>query len=59
MLDDNKRLAWACLVMFVLLNGHRVEVPADDAVSTMAAAAGELDEIGTARWLADRVKAVS
>lgn len=60
LLDGNKRLAWACLVMFVMLNGHRLEVPADDAVSTMlAVAAGELDEIGMALWLAGRVEAVS
>ena len=60
LLDGNKRLAWACLVMFVMLNGHRLEVPAADAVSTMlAVAAGELDEIGMALWLAGRVEAVS
>lgn len=57
LVDGNKRLAWACVVMFVMLNGHRLEVPADDAVSTMlAVAAGELDEVGMALWLADRVE---
>ena len=27
LLDGNKRLAWGCLVMFVMLNGHQLEVP--------------------------------
>ena len=35
LLDGNKRLAWSCLVMLVVLNGHQLEVPPDDAVSTM------------------------
>ncbi len=60
LIDGNKRLAWTCLVMFVALNGHRLEVPADDAVSTMlAVAAGELDEVGIAVWLAGWVDVVS
>jgi death-on-curing protein len=60
LIDGNKRLAWTCLVMFVMLNGHRLEVPADDAVSTMlAVAAGEVDEVGMAVWLAGRVDVVS
>jgi death-on-curing protein len=60
LLDANKRLAWTCPVMFVMLNGRRLEVPADDAVSTMLAlAAGELDEVGMALWLNDRVEVVS
>jgi death-on-curing protein len=60
LIDGNKRLAWACLVMFVMLNGHRLEVPADGAVSTMlTVAAGELDEVGMALWLADRVEFVA
>jgi death-on-curing protein len=60
LMDGNKRLAWTCLVMFAMLNGRRLEVPADDAVSTMVSvAAGELDEGGMALWLADRVELVS
>ena len=60
LMDGNKRLAWTCLVMFVMLNGRRLEVPADDTVSTMVSvAAGELDEGGMALWLADRVELVS
>ena len=43
--------------MFVMLNGDQLEVPADDAVSTMlAVAAGECDEAGMSQWLADRVE---
>jgi death-on-curing protein len=58
LLDGNKRLAWGCLVMFVVLNGHQLEVPTDDAVSTMlAVAAGELDDAGLSGWLADRMQA--
>jgi death-on-curing protein len=60
LLDGNKRLAWTCLVMFVMLNGHRLKVPADDAVSTMlAVTAGEVDEVGMALWFNDRVEVVS
>ena len=60
LLDGNKRLAWSCLVMFVMLNGRHLVVPADDAVSTMlAVAAGELDEVGMARWLSGRIEAGS
>jgi death on curing protein len=58
LLDGNKRLAWSCLVMFVVLNGHHLEVSPDDAVSTMqAVAAGALDEAGLSAWLADRLQA--
>jgi death-on-curing protein len=60
LIDGNKRLAWTCLVMFVVLNGHRLEVPADDAVSTMlAVAAAELDDVCMAVWLAGVVDVVS
>lgn len=52
LLDGNKRLAWGCLNMFVMLNGHRLEVTTDEAVSTMlAVAAGEIDESGMTSWL--------
>ena len=60
LLDGNKRLAWSCLVMFVMLNGYQLIVPPDDAVSTMlAVAAGEVDEAALARWLTDRVDSIS
>ncbi len=54
--DGNKRLAWQCLTLFLALNGHHLEAPADDAVSLMMAiAAGEHDEGSVATWLRDRV----
>jgi len=60
LLDGNKRLAWSCLVMFVMLNGHQLIVPANDAVSTMlAVAAGGVDEAALALWLSDRVDSIS
>jgi len=60
LLDGNKRLAWSCLVMFVMLNGYQLIVPPDDAVSTMlAVAAGEVDEAALALWLTDRVESIS
>ncbi len=60
LLDGNKRLAWSCLVMFVMLNGYQLIVPPDDAVSTMlAVASGEVDEAALALWLTDRVESIS
>ena len=60
LLDGNKRLAWSCLVMFVMFNGYQLIVPPDDAVSTMlAVAAGEVDEAALALWLTDRVDSIS
>jgi death-on-curing protein len=53
LLDGNKRLAWGYLTMFCVLNGHELEVPTEEAVTTMlAVAAGDLDEAGLSRWLA-------
>ena len=55
--DGNKRLAWGCLNMFCELNGHRLEVVVDEAVTQMlAVAAGEIDEESMATWLADRMR---
>jgi len=43
LLDDNKRLAWQALTVFLTINGHRLEVACDDAVTLMLAqAAGDL-----------------
>ena len=53
LLDGNKRLAWGCLVMFCMLNGHDLHVPTEEAVRTMlSVAAGDLDEAGLSQWLA-------
>ena len=57
--DGNKRAAWACLVVFVDLNGgswvdERPDV--DEAVDVMfAVAAREIDEPGLAEWLRSRI----
>lgn len=57
--DGNKRAAWACLVLFLDLNGGRwsPDPPnVDDAVETMfEVAAREVDEQWLASWLRDRV----
>jgi death on curing protein len=54
--DGNKRLAWACLRMFIVLNNHQLDVSDDDAVNQMlAVAAGEIDEEAMTEWLATRL----
>jgi death-on-curing protein len=57
--DGNKRAAWACLVLFLDLNGGTwsPDPPnVDDAVETMLrVAAREVDEHWFASWLRDRV----
>ena len=57
--DDNKRAAWACLVLFIDLNDGtwNDEHPGtDDAVDAMlAVAAREVDEAWLAAWLRERV----
>lgn len=54
--DGNKRLAWQSLTIFLALNGHRLEVGADEAVELMlAVAAGEHDENAVGEWLAQQV----
>lgn len=56
--DGNKRLAWQSLTMFCALNGHELDVPPDEAVSTMLEiAAGKLDEVAVAAWLTDQLQA--
>jgi prophage maintenance system killer protein len=37
LLYGNKRLAWGCLTMFCALNGHDLDVPADDDSAGVAA----------------------
>ena len=54
--DGNKRLAWQSLTMFCVLNGHELNVRADEAVSAMLKiAAGELDEPAVAAWLSNHL----
>ncbi len=57
--DGNKRAAWACLLLFVDLNGGSWiggRPDADEAVDAMFAVAGkEIDESGFADWLRRRI----
>jgi death on curing protein len=59
--DGNKRAAWACLVVFLDLNGMVWEPDppdVDDAVAAMLAiAARERDERWLAEWIRERVRA--
>jgi death-on-curing protein len=58
--DGNKRAAWACLVMFVELNGGRWDpdpADVDEAEAAMlAVAAHEVDEAGFSNWLGRRLR---
>ena len=55
--DGNKRLAWGCLNMFCELNGYRLDVTVDDAVTQMiSVATGEIDETSMMEWLSDRLR---
>ncbi len=60
--DGNKRAAWACLLMFVDLNGGQWDPDppdVDDAVRTMlGVAARQIDEDALAVWLRQRVRFV-
>lgn len=50
--DANKRTAWSCCVLFLRLNGTRVQVRAPDAVEAVVAlAAGAIQEDAFAAWL--------
>lgn len=58
--DGNKRAAWACLLLFIDLNGGRWDPDppnVDDAEAAMlAVAAHEVDEAWLASWLQERVR---
>jgi len=48
----NKRLAWQSFTLFLALNGHRLEVPTDEAVRlVIGIAAGDHDEKAVMAWL--------
>ena len=50
--DANKRTAWSCCVLFLRLNGTRVQVGAPEAVEAMVAlASGAMEEDAFAVWL--------
>ncbi len=57
--DGNKRAAWACLVMFVELNGGRWDPDPPDVdeaeAAMLAVAAHEVDEAWLSNWLRERL----
>ena len=54
--DGNKRIAFAAMMVFLRLNGiHFAPDPAEATVAMMGLAAGEIDEAGLARWIADNM----
>ena len=57
--DGNKRAAWACLVMFVELNGGRWDPDPPDVdgaeAAMLAVAAHEVDEPWFSNWLRERL----
>lgn len=55
--DGSKRMGFAAAAVFLELNGERLAASeADAAIRTLALAAGELDEIGFADWLAENCR---
>lgn len=56
LVDGNTRLGWVALVLTLDINGHRLEVPDDEAVDiTVAVAAGTVDVTGLTGWVRQRV----
>lgn len=54
LVDGNKRLGWLAAVVFLHINGHRVEANDDEAFDlVMSVAAGDLDVDDIARWFDD------
>lgn len=56
LLDGNKRLGWACLVLFIARNGTRIEVQDDEAYDVIVSlAAGRMGlgdlTAGVAGWI--------
>jgi len=52
--DGNKRAAFACLIVFLGLNGVDFLVPEPEATAAiLALAAGEVEEEGLTRWIRD------
>jgi death-on-curing protein len=57
--DGNKRAAFASIVVFLGLNGIEFDVPPEAATAMiLGMAAGEINEDGLARWIADNIPAV-
>lgn len=54
--DGNKRASFACMMLFLRLNGVPFRPsPAEATAAMFALAAGELDEDGLAAWIRDRL----
>jgi death-on-curing protein len=54
--DGNKRIAFASMMVFLRLNGVQFTPdPAEATAAMIALAAGEIDEDGLARWIADKM----
>ena len=54
LVDGNKRLAWAAMRVFLIMNGYRVVFDIDDAEQmVLAAARGELDVHAISSWIAE------
>jgi death on curing protein len=52
--DGNKRAAFASIIVFLGLNGIDFDVPSEAATAViLGMAAGEINEDGLARWIAD------
>ena len=55
-LDGNKRAAFASIIVFLGLNGVDFDAPPEAATAIiLGMAAGEIDEDGLARWIADNI----
>ncbi len=51
-IDGNKRTGFVAAQLFLRMNGHRIQAPHPDCVlTTLALAAGDLDEASFAAWL--------
>jgi death-on-curing protein len=54
--DGNKRVSFIGMIAFLRLNGVRFAPPQNEATAMIfALAAGEVDEPGLARWIADNM----
>jgi death on curing protein len=54
--DGNKRAAFASIIVFLGLNGIDFDVPPETATAMiLGMAAGEINEDGLARWIADNM----
>jgi death-on-curing protein len=58
-IDGNKRTGFVAAQLFLRLNGHRIGAPLSECVlTTLALAAGDLDEAAFAAWLRRHLQAL-